>query len=97
MSSAEGWRRQQEDAADETEAAEETEAGDETEAADETEAVDETEAGAENAGRGGLMPNGRMSYLGTLECRAEWNPAQKVLTRHKNGANTPMILIIKYL
>jgi hypothetical protein len=48
-------------------------------------------------GRGGLMPNGRMSYLGPLERRAEWSPAQKVLTRHKNGANAPRILIINEL
>ena len=55
------------------------------------------EKGAETTGRGGLMPNGRMSYLGPLERRAEWTSAQKVLTRHKNGANAPRILIIKYL
>ena len=47
--------------------------------------------------RGGLMPNGRMSYLGPLERRAEWSPAQKVLTRHKNGANAPRKLIINEL
>ena len=53
--------------------------------------------GNEEPGRGGLMPNGRMSYLGPLERRAEWNPAQKVLTRHKNGANAPRKLIINEL
>ena len=57
----------------------------------------ETEAAEETTGRGGLMPNGRMSYLGPLERRAEWSPAQKVLTRHKNGANAPRILIINEL
>ncbi len=53
--------------------------------------------GAETTGRGGLMPNGRMSYLGPLERRAEWTSAQKVLTRHKNGANAPRKLIINEL
>ncbi len=66
----------------------------EIEAADETEAA---EGGAETTGRGGLIPNGRMSYLGPLERRAEWTSALNVLTRHRNGGNTPMILIIKYL
>ena len=49
------------------------------------------------AGRRGLIPDCGMPYLEPLERCAERNPALKVLTRHKNGANTPRKPIINEL
>ena len=40
-------------------------------------------------------PESLDAHLDPLESCTEWNPTLKVLTRHKNGANTPRHLIIK--
>ena len=42
-------------------------------------------------------PESLDAHLDPLESCTEWNPTLKVLTRHKNGANTPRHLIINEL
>ena len=42
-------------------------------------------------------PESLDAHLDPLESCTEWNPTLKVLSRHKNGANTPRHLIINEL
>ena len=42
-------------------------------------------------------PESLDAHLDPLESGTEWSPSLKVLSRHKNGANTPRHLIINEL
>ena len=50
-----------------------------------------------NGGSARADPESLDAHLDPLESCTEWDPTLKVLTRHKNGANTPRCLIINEL